>query len=61
MVNDLNYEGIELPVSRKDFSKIEKKNNIYINVFCYENNSVYHVYVSNKKFENWYGFIDDNS
>ena len=61
MVNDLNYEGIELPVSKKDFSKIEKKNNIYINVFCYENNSVYYVYVSNKKFENWYGFIDDNS
>ena len=60
MVNDLNYEGIELPVPKKDFGKIEKKNNICIYVFCYENNSVYHVYVPNKKFERWYGFIDDN-
>ena len=29
MVNDLDYEGIEFPVSKnKDFVKIEKKNNI---------------------------------
>ena len=41
MVNDLDYEGIEFPVSKKDFSKIEKKNNICINLFCYENNLVY--------------------
>ena len=51
MVNDLNYEGIKFPISKEDFSQIEKKNNICINVFCYENNLVYHVYVSNKKFE----------
>ena len=25
MVNDLRYEGIEFPVSKKDFNKIEKK------------------------------------
>ena len=37
MVNDLDYEGIKFPVSKKDFSKIEQKNNICINVFCYEN------------------------
>ena len=49
MVNDLDYEGIEFPVSKKDFGKIEKKNNICINVFCYENNLVYPVYVSDKK------------
>ena len=52
MVNDLDYEVIELPVSKKDFNKIEKKNNICINVFCYENNLVYLVYLLNKKFEN---------
>ena len=52
MINDHNYEGIELPVSRKDYCKIEVKNNICINVFCYENNLVYLVYVSNDKFEN---------
>ena len=49
MVNDLDYKGIELPISKKHLSKIEKKNNICINVFCYENNLVYPVYVSSKK------------
>ena len=29
--------GVKIPVREKDFSKIEKKNNICINVFCYEN------------------------
>ena len=36
----------------KDFSKIEKKNNICINVFCYENKLVFPIYISNQKFEN---------
>ena len=52
MVNDLDYEGIEFPVFKKDFGKIEKKDNICINVFCYENTLVYAVYVSNQKFAN---------
>ena len=52
MINDLDYKGIEFPVSKKDFNKIEVKYNICISVFCYENNLVYPVYVSNKKFEN---------
>ena len=52
MVNDLNYEGIDFPVSKKDYSKIEQKNNICINVFCYENYLVYPAYVSNETFEN---------
>ena len=37
---------------KKDFSKIEKKNNICIDVFCYENKLVFPIYVSDKKFEN---------
>ena len=48
MVNDLDYKGIEFPVSKKDFGKIEKKNNMCINVFCYENNLVF---FSDQKFE----------
>ena len=36
----------------KDFSKIEKKNNICINVFCYENKLVFPIYISDQKFEN---------
>ena len=51
MINDLDYKDIKFPVSGKDFGKIEKKNNICINVFCYENNLFYPVYVSDQKFE----------
>ena len=36
----------------KGFSKIEKKNNICINVFCYENKLTFPIYVSDQKFEN---------
>ena len=52
MINDLNYEGIKLPVSKKDYCRIERQNNICINVFCYENNLTYPVYVSDEKFGN---------
>ena len=52
MVNDLDYEGIEFSVSKKDFDKIKKTNNICINLFCYENNLVYPVYTPNQKFQN---------
>ena len=37
MINDLDYEGIKFPVSKKDYCKIERQNKICINVFCYEN------------------------
>ena len=40
MVNSPDDEGIEFPISEKDFGKIEKKNKICISVFCYENNLV---------------------
>ena len=52
MINDLDYEGIKFPVSKKDYCEIEKQNNFFINVFCYENNVTYPVYVSDEKFEN---------
>ena len=51
MVSDLDYEGIEFSVSKKDFGKIEKKNNIFINVFCYENNLVDSVHILDQNFE----------
>ena len=43
MVNDLHYNGIEFPVSKRNYGKIEKKNNICINVFCYEDGLTYPV------------------
>ena len=52
MVNSLDYGDIEFPVSKKDYSKIETKNSICINVFGYENGLVYPAHVSNGKFEN---------
>ena len=52
VVNDLDYDGIEFRVSKRDCCKIEQKNNIFINVLCYENNLVYPVYLSDQKFEN---------
>ena len=52
MISDLNYEGIKFPVSKKDYCKIERKNNICINVFSYENDLTYPVYVSNEKIKN---------
>ena len=50
MVNNHDYKGIDFPTSKRDYCKIEQKNNICINVLCYENNLVYPVYVSNEKF-----------
>ena len=52
LANDLNYDGIEFPVREKDFSKIETKNNICINGFCYENGLVFPICISDLKFEN---------
>ena len=36
----------------KDFSDIETRNNICVNVFCYENGLVFPIFVSDQKFEN---------
>ena len=54
MVNYLDYKDIEICVSKKDFGQIEKKNNICINVFCYENNLIYPVHIPDETFENCY-------
>ena len=45
----LNYSGIDFPVSKKEYSKIEVLNKICINVFCDEK-TVYPVYIFNKIF-----------
>ena len=52
LANDLDHDRVAFPVREKDFSKIEKKNNICINVFCYENKLVFPIYISDQKFEN---------
>ena len=50
MINDLFFEGIKFPVSKKDDCRTERQNNICINVFCYENGLFYPVYVLDQKF-----------
>ena len=50
-------------MQEKDFSKIEVKNNICINVFGYENGLVFPIYVSDQKFKDSMDsllLIDDN-
>ena len=49
-VNNLNYKCIDFPISKKDYCKIETQNKICINVFCYENKTTYHIYLSDQKF-----------
>ena len=51
IVSKLNYKEVNFPVSKKDYSKVEMLNKIRINVFCYGNNVVYPVYLSDQKYE----------
>ena len=37
---------------KKHYCRIERQNNICINVFCYENNLAYPLYLSHQKFHN---------
>ena len=50
IVSKLDYEGIDFPVSKKDYCRIEMQNKICINVFCYDDKLTYPVYLSKQKF-----------
>ena len=50
-INKLDYSGIEFPVTTKQYNKIEKQNEININVFGYENKQPYPIYLSKEKYE----------
>ena len=50
-INQLDYSGIEFPVTVKQYNKIEKQNEININVFGYENKQPYPIYISKEKYE----------
>ena len=39
-------------ISKKDYCKVERQNNICINLFCYESGLAYPVYVSDQMFHN---------
>ena len=50
-INKLDYSRIEFPVTIKQYNKIEKQNEININVFGYENKQPYPIFVSKEKYE----------
>lgn len=50
--DQLDYSNIEFPLNVKQYNKIEKQNNININVFGYKNIQPYQIYVSKAKFDN---------
>ena len=51
MINELNYDGINFPVSQKHYNKVEKQNSIRINVFGYENGQPFPIHISKETFE----------
>lgn len=50
-IERLDYTGIEFPVNVKQYDKIEKQNQISINVFGYEDKQPFPIYVSKEKFK----------
>ena len=50
-IDNLNYQGIEFPVTTKQYNKIEKQNEININVFGYEEKQKYPIYVTKEKYK----------
>ena len=50
-IENLDYSGIQFPVTVKQYNKIEKQNEININVFGYEDKQLYPIHVSKEKYE----------
>ena len=51
MINELNYDGIDFPLSQKHYNKFEKQNSIRINVFGYEDGQPFPIHISKETFE----------
>ena len=51
MINELNYDGIDFPLSQKHYNKVEKQNSIRINVFGFENGQPFRIHISKETFE----------
>ena len=51
MINELNYDGINFPLSQKHYNKVETQNDIRINVFGYENGQPFPINISKETFE----------
>ena len=51
LIGGLNYGGIQFPVSQRQYNKIEKQNDIRINVFGYETGQPFPIHISKEEFE----------
>ena len=51
MINELNYDRIDFPLSQKHYNKVEKQNSIRINVFRYEKKKPFPIHISKETFE----------
>ena len=51
MINELNYDGIDFPLSQKHYNKVEKQNSIRINVFGYEDGQPFPIHISKETLE----------
>ena len=51
MINELNYDGINFPISQKHYNKVEKQNSIRISVFGYEDGQPFPIHISKETFE----------
>ena len=50
MINELNYDEINFPLSQKHYNKVKKQNSIRINVFGYENGQPFPINISKETF-----------
>ena len=51
MINELNYDGIDFPLSQKHYKKDEKQNSNRINVFGHEDGQPFPIYISKETFK----------
>lgn len=64
MIETSDYSGIEFPVKINQINKIEKQNNININLFGYENKQPFPIHISKEKNDNCMNLLlitDDES
>ena len=50
-VNELNYDGVEFPVSQRHYNEVEEQNSIRINAFGYEDGQPFPINISKETFE----------
>ena len=51
MINELNYDEVDFPLSQKHYNKVEKQNSIRRNVFGYEDGQPFPIHISKETFE----------